>query len=140
MPELGLQPYHAIAGPVGAEPGHRSLVRGRADDGLAVGAHHVAGLLADVLGPALGGYLTENFNWRWVFFINVPIGVVLIPLALRRLDEGLASAEDMDATLRLGLGYPEGPISLKVPAGSQPGKLLKVKLREQFHDHRLPTA
>jgi 3-hydroxybutyryl-CoA dehydrogenase len=32
--------------------------------------------------------------------------------ALRRLDEGLASADDMDATLRLGLGYPEGPISL----------------------------
>lgn len=32
--------------------------------------------------------------------------------ALRRLDEGLASADDMDLTLRLGLGYPEGPISL----------------------------
>ncbi len=32
--------------------------------------------------------------------------------ALRRLDEGLASAEDMDTTLKLGLGYPEGPISL----------------------------
>ena len=32
--------------------------------------------------------------------------------ALRRLDEGLATAEDMDATLKLGLGYPEGPIAL----------------------------
>lgn len=32
--------------------------------------------------------------------------------ALRRLDEGLASADDMDTTLRLGLGYPEGPIAL----------------------------
>jgi 3-hydroxybutyryl-CoA dehydrogenase len=32
--------------------------------------------------------------------------------ALRRLDEGLASAEDLDTTLKLGLGYPEGPISL----------------------------
>jgi 3-hydroxybutyryl-CoA dehydrogenase len=32
--------------------------------------------------------------------------------ALRRLDEGLATADDMDATLRLGLGYPEGPIAL----------------------------
>jgi len=32
--------------------------------------------------------------------------------ALKRLDEGLASADDMDATLRLGLGYPEGPIAL----------------------------
>jgi 3-hydroxyacyl-CoA dehydrogenase len=32
--------------------------------------------------------------------------------ALRRLDDGLASAKDMDATLRMGLGYPEGPIEL----------------------------
>jgi len=32
--------------------------------------------------------------------------------ALRRLDEGLATADDMDATLRMGLGYPEGPIAL----------------------------
>ena len=32
--------------------------------------------------------------------------------ALRRLDEGLATASDMDTTLKLGLGYPEGPIAL----------------------------
>jgi len=37
--------------------------------------------------------------------------------ALRRLDEGLASADDLDTTLRLGLGYPEGPISLLERAG-----------------------
>jgi DHA2 family multidrug resistance protein len=29
-----------------------------------------------ILGPVLGGWLTENFNWRWVFFINVPIGIL----------------------------------------------------------------
>lgn len=37
--------------------------------------------------------------------------------ALRRLDEGLASADDLDTTLRLGLGYPEGPISLLERSG-----------------------
>lgn len=37
--------------------------------------------------------------------------------ALRRLDEGLASASDMDTTLRLGLGYPEGPIALLMRTG-----------------------
>lgn len=37
--------------------------------------------------------------------------------ALRRLDEGLASADDMDLTLRLGLGYPEGPIALLEETG-----------------------
>ncbi len=33
-------------------------------------------MVAPVLGPLLGGWLTDSFNWRWVFFINVPIGIV----------------------------------------------------------------
>ncbi len=32
--------------------------------------------LGPILGPALGGWLTENYNWRWVFYINLPIGVL----------------------------------------------------------------
>ena len=33
-------------------------------------------ILGPIIGPALGGYLTENFSWRWVFYINVPIGIL----------------------------------------------------------------
>ena len=33
-------------------------------------------ILGPIIGPAIGGYLTENFSWRWVFYINVPIGVL----------------------------------------------------------------
>ena len=33
-------------------------------------------ILGPIIGPALGGYLTENFSWRWVFYINVPIGAL----------------------------------------------------------------
>ncbi|MEP6563921.1 MAG: DHA2 family efflux MFS transporter permease subunit [Mesorhizobium sp.] len=32
-------------------------------------------MLGPILGPTLGGWLTENFNWRWVFFINLPVGI-----------------------------------------------------------------
>ena len=32
--------------------------------------------LGPVIGPALGGWLTENYNWRWVFYINVPFGIL----------------------------------------------------------------
>ena len=33
-------------------------------------------MLGPIIGPTLGGWLTENFNWRWVFFINLPVGIV----------------------------------------------------------------
>jgi DHA2 family multidrug resistance protein len=36
----------------------------------------VAALLAPVVGPTLGGYLTVNYNWRWIFYINVPVGAL----------------------------------------------------------------
>src|ERR1700723_1575083 len=32
--------------------------------------------IGPILGPALGGWLTENYNWRWVFYINVPFGIL----------------------------------------------------------------
>ena len=33
-------------------------------------------IMGPIIGPALGGWLTENFSWRWVFYINVPIGIL----------------------------------------------------------------
>ena len=35
-------------------------------------------MLGPILGPSLGAYLTEYYNWRWVFFINVPLGVIAL--------------------------------------------------------------
>src|SRR5712672_1389377 len=36
----------------------------------------VAALLAPVVGPTLGGYLTVQYDWRWIFYINVPVGIL----------------------------------------------------------------
>ena len=54
--------------------------------------------------------------------------------ALRRLDEGLASADDMDATLKLGLGYPEGPIALLERTGLQYHYMVTKALFDAYGD------
>src|SRR5262249_43389768 len=35
----------------------------------------IAALLAPVVGPTLGGYITDNYGWRWIFYLNVPVGL-----------------------------------------------------------------
>jgi MFS transporter, DHA2 family, multidrug resistance protein len=44
--------------------------------GLALGVFALGGVFAPAVGPSLGGYITEHLSWRWVFYVNVPIGVV----------------------------------------------------------------
>jgi MFS transporter, DHA2 family, multidrug resistance protein len=44
--------------------------------GRAMAAWGVGVTLGPILGPALGGWLTENYKWRWVFYINLPIGIL----------------------------------------------------------------
>ena len=41
----------------------------------------VPALVGPVVGPPLGGFITTYFDWRWIFFINIPIGIVGIVLA-----------------------------------------------------------
>src|SRR6201994_4895098 len=38
----------------------------------------VAALLAPVVGPTLGGYITDNYGWRWIFYLNIPVGMLAL--------------------------------------------------------------
>jgi EmrB/QacA subfamily drug resistance transporter len=55
--------------------------------GLALGAWGAIGGLAVASGPLVGGAVVEGISWQWIFWLNVPIGLALIPLALTRLSE-----------------------------------------------------
>jgi MFS transporter, DHA2 family, multidrug resistance protein len=48
------------------------------DRGKAMGFWGLGIVVAPILGPVLGGWLTANYSWRWVFFINIPVGIVAI--------------------------------------------------------------
>ncbi|MBX9688695.1 MAG: DHA2 family efflux MFS transporter permease subunit [Candidatus Obscuribacterales bacterium] len=44
--------------------------------GLVQGVFGICVIVGPVLGPTLGGWLTDNYNWRWIFFINIPVGII----------------------------------------------------------------
>lgn len=46
--------------------------------GQAMTAFGLAALLAPVVGPTLGGYITDNYGWRWIFYLNLPVGLLAL--------------------------------------------------------------
>ena len=46
--------------------------------GAAMTVFGIAALLAPVVGPTLGGYITDNYGWRWVFYLNLPVGILAL--------------------------------------------------------------
>jgi DHA2 family multidrug resistance protein len=51
--------------------------------GMAFAVYGMAVVLAPAIGPTLGGFITDNFSWRWVFFINIPVGIASLFLSSR---------------------------------------------------------
>jgi EmrB/QacA subfamily drug resistance transporter len=52
--------------------------------------------LALIIGPAVGGFITESLGWRWIFWINLPIGMIAIVLVQARLRESVGPAAALD--------------------------------------------
>jgi DHA2 family multidrug resistance protein len=42
---------------------------------------------APILGPTLGGWITDNYSWRWVFFINLPVGILSVLMCSAFLED-----------------------------------------------------
>ena len=52
----------------------------REKHGMAMAAFGMGVVVAPIIGPTLGGWLTDNYSWRWIFFINIPIGILSLIL------------------------------------------------------------
>jgi MFS transporter, DHA2 family, multidrug resistance protein len=81
----------------------------REKQGSAMAVWGMGVMVGPILGPTLGGWLTDSYNWRWVFFINVPIGILAVYGTWRYLRPAPASRRmrfDVFgfATLSLGIG------------------------------------
>src|SRR6478672_7135096 len=64
--------------------------------GLALGIWGGIGGLAIAIGPLVGGAVVSGFSWNWIFWLNVPIGLVLAPLAYVRLEETYGPDKTLD--------------------------------------------
>ncbi len=55
--------------------------------GQAFALYGLVAVLAPSIGPTLGGWITDNFSWRWIFFINIPVGMLAFLLVTRLVDD-----------------------------------------------------
>ena len=86
--------------------------------GMAMAVYTLAILVAPVLGPTLGGYITENYSWRWIFYINLPVGVISVILSSLLLQDPPYLKAQKAA--RQGAAVPHG-LHRARPAVDRPG-------------------
>lgn len=55
--------------------------------GLAFALYGITAVVAPTIGPTLGGWITFNYSWRWIFFINLPVGIATLLLVFRLIDD-----------------------------------------------------
>src|SRR5246127_4246063 len=64
--------------------------------------YSMAIVTAPVVGPPLGGWITDNWSWRWVFFINIPIGIISLLLTSRLLSDPPEFKQEVEAAKKAG--------------------------------------
>jgi DHA2 family multidrug resistance protein len=75
--------------------------------GQAFAMYGMAVVVAPAIGPTLGGWITDNFNWHWIFFINIPIGLISLFLTQRLVEDPPWLKEEKKSGIRvdyIGLG------------------------------------
>jgi DHA2 family multidrug resistance protein len=75
----------------------------KAQLGMAMAIYGVAVVVAPILGPTLGGWITDNYSWRWIFYINVPVGIVSLILTHFIVEDPPGMADRVKSTRAKGL-------------------------------------
>ncbi len=69
--------------------------------GLAFALYGITAIMAPTIGPTLGGWLTDNYSWRWIFYINLPVGLMTFFLVLRTVEDPPYLARLRNAGIRV---------------------------------------
>src|SRR5213078_803566 len=78
------------AGGGGLQPSEQAILADTfppAKRGMAFAVYGIAVVMAPAIGPTLGGWITDNYTWRWIFFVNIPVGIVSLLLTSRLIQD-----------------------------------------------------
>jgi DHA2 family multidrug resistance protein len=78
------------AGGGGLQPSEQAILADTfppAKRGMAFAVYGVAVVMAPAIGPTLGGWITDNYSWRWIFFVNIPVGALSLLLTSRLIQD-----------------------------------------------------
>jgi len=92
-PSLGMLIFFRVlqgVGGGGLQPSEQAILADTfpaSKRGMAFAVYGMAVVLAPAIGPTLGGWITDNFNWRWIFYVNVPVGLLSLYLTNRFVED-----------------------------------------------------
>jgi DHA2 family multidrug resistance protein len=92
-PNLGMLIFFRVlqgAGGGGLQPSEQAILADTfepAQRGMAFAVYGVAVVTAPAIGPTLGGWITDNYTWRWIFFINIPVGIFSLLLTSQLISD-----------------------------------------------------
>ncbi len=92
-PTLGMLIFFRIlqgAGGGGLQPSEQAILADTFPPsmrGIAFAVYGMAVVIAPAIGPTLGGFITDNYSWRWIFYINVPIGILSLYLTNKLVED-----------------------------------------------------
>src|SRR5215469_9662911 len=78
------------AGGGGLQPMAQAIMADSFDErqrGQAFALYGLVAVLAPSIGPSLGGWITDSYSWRWIFFINIPVGILAFVLVTRMVED-----------------------------------------------------
>ncbi len=84
----------------------------------------VPAMLGPIVGPPVGGFITEAFDWRWIFFLNLPIGVLGLWLSGRYITEIASEASKLDLAGMVLVALALGPLLFGLELVSHPGSVM----------------
>jgi DHA2 family multidrug resistance protein len=113
-PNLGMLIFFRVlqgAGGGGLQPSEQSILADTfppAQRGMAFAVYGLAVVMAPAIGPTLGGWITDNYTWRWIFLVNIPVGLISLSLTARLIHDPPGAVRKKLSELKIdyaGLGF-----------------------------------